>query len=286
MPDGRQPATGGYLSRMLRSLFIPDGDTFQPTGLTRSFWSDDAQHGGPPVGLLARAIERVPTSVPMQVVRLSVDLYRPVPVDAAIRAETRLVRDGRRIQVVDATLLAAGRPVARASALKIRTTGIPLPRSPVAWDPPPGPDEAAEISWERPGAAESELDFFHIHGIEVRTVDDSLFTLGEGLSWVRLTVPVVEGEPNSPLVATATLSDVGNGNSMALDGRRWLYVNPDLSLTLHRLPADGWLGMRSIAYQHPSGIGSAESQLFDTTGPVGRVVQSQILEPRVDSRTT
>ena len=271
---------------MPRALFVPNGGVFEPTGLTRSYWSASAQHGGPPVGLLARAIEQVPTSNPMQVVRLTVDLYRPVPIDTPVHAETRVVKDGRRIQVVDASLLAEGRAVARASALKIRTSEIALRPSPVAWQPPPGPYEAEAISWPRTGAAESDLEFFHIHAIEVRTVDGSLFKPGEGLSWVRLAVPVVEGEPTTPFVATATLSDVGNGNAMALDGRTWLYVNPDLGLALHRIPVGEWLGMRSVAHQHPSGIGLADSQLFDTTGPVGRVVQSQIVEPRTDSRTT
>jgi acyl-CoA thioesterase len=271
---------------MPEALFIRVGDEFEPTGLTRSFWSESAQHGGPPVGLLARAIENVPTSVPMQVVRLTVDLFRPVPIDAPIRTETEVVRDGRRIQVVEASLVAGSQTVARSSALKIRTSHVALPRTPVPWVAPPGPFEAEAISWARSGDAQPALNFFHIHAIEVRTVDGSLFTPGEGLSWVRLAVPVVEGEPTTPLVATATLSDVGNGNAMALDGRAWLYVNPDLSLTLHRLPEGDWLGMRSVAHQHRSGIGSAESQLFDTSGPVGRVVQSQIVEPRTDSRMT
>lgn len=271
---------------MPEALFVANGRAFEPTGLTRSYWSASAQHGGPPVGLLARAIEQVPTSIPMQIVRLTADLYRPVPIDTPVHTETRVVRDGRRIQVVDALLLAEGRAVARASALKIRTSEIALPRSPVPWVAPPGPYEAEAVTWAQSGVAESDLDFFHIHAIEVRTVDGSLFKPGEGLSWVRLAVPVVEGEPTTPFVATATLSDVGNGNAMALDGRAWLYVNPDLSLTLHRLPAGEWLGMRSVAHQHSSGIGVADSQLFDTTGPVGRVAQSQIVEPRTDSRTT
>jgi len=271
---------------MPEALFVRKGQSFEPTGLTRSYWSASAQHGGPPVGLLARAVEQVPTSTPMQVVRLTVDLYRTVPIDAPVHTETQVVRDGRRIQVTDALLLADGRAVARASALKIRVSEIALPRPPAQQVAPPGPYEAEAISWERFSGAASNLDFFHTDAIEVRTVDGSLFKPGEGLSWVRLTVPVVEGEPTTPFVATATLSDVGNGNAMALDGRSWLYVNPDLSLTLHRLPAGEWLGMRSIAHQHPSGIGVADSQLFDTTGPVGRVAQSQIVEPRTDSRTT
>ena len=147
---------------MAAALFTPDGDAFRPTSLTRSFWSEEVQHGGPPVGLLARAIERVPTSVPMQVVRLTVDLYRPVPIDSPIYAETHVVRDGRRIQVVDASLFADGGPVARASALKIRMSDVPIPRSTIPWASPPGPDEAEAISWERPGVTAPTVDFFHI----------------------------------------------------------------------------------------------------------------------------
>lgn len=271
---------------MSTGLFIRDGEVFHPTGLTRSLWSSDVQHGGPPVGLLARAVEQERTAVPMQVVRLTVDLFRGIPVDQPLHAATRVIRDGRRIQVVEATLAAAGQPVARASGLKIRTTDVPIPGAVDPWIPPPGPDEAGAVSWGRFGFTRTEEPHFHSHAIEARTVDDSFFTLGEGLSWVRLVVPVVEDETTTPFVQAATLSDVGNGNSMALDGRDWLFVNPDVSLTVHRLPVGPWLGMRSLARQHASGIGSADSELFDVRGPVGRVVQSQILEPRTDSRTT
>ena len=72
----------------------------------------------------------------------------------------------------------------------------------------------------------------------------------------------------------------------SLDGQEWSYVNPDVGLALHRIPDGPWLGMRSIARQHPSGIGFADSLIFDRAGPVGRVGQSQILEPRAPSRDT
>jgi hypothetical protein len=271
---------------MPNALFVGDGTVFHPTGLTRSFWSDEAQHGGPPAGLLGRAIEQTPSVIPMQVVRLSVDLFREVPVSLPLAVETTVVRDGRRIQVVDAEIIAAGRTVARASGLKIRTTDVPVPSVNAAWDTPPGPEDAEAVTFERFGLPHSDHERFHSHSIEIRTVDDSFLTPGEGLSWVRLTVPVVEGEITTPFVQTATLSDVGNGNSMALDGREWLYVNPDVNLSLHRCPEGEWLGMRSIAHQHRTGIGYADSELFDETGPVGRVGQSQIVEPIGDSLTT
>jgi hypothetical protein len=271
---------------MSNALFIKDGDVFHPTGLTRSFWSDEAQHGGPPVGLLGRAIESVPTVIPMHVVRLTVDLFREVPVGLPLTVETTVARDGRRIQVVDATIVAAGRTVARASGLKIRTTDVAVPSVNARWSPPIGPDEAAPVSLGRFGFTRTEHERFHSHSIEIRTVNDSFLTPGEGLSWIRLTVPVVDGEVTTPFVQAATLSDVGNGNSMALDGREWLYVNPDINVFLHRVPEGEWLGMRSLAHQHRTGIGFADSELFDETGPVGRVGQSQILEPRGDSLTT
>ena len=271
---------------MPTALYVRDGEVFRASGLTRSVWSSDVQHGGPPVGLLARAVERAPSAVPMQVARLTVDLFRGVPIDDPLRVNTTVIRDGRRIQAVEAVLLAGAQPVARASGLKIRTTDVPIPGTTDSWSPPPGPDQAEPIAWGRFGFDRTDELRFHSHAIEARTVDDSFFTLGEGLSWVRLAVPVVENEATTPFVQTATLSDVGNGNSMALDGRDWLYVNPDVSLTLHRMPTGPWLGMRSLARQHSSGIGSAVSELFDVDGPVGRVVQSQILEPRTDSRTT
>ena len=41
------------------AVFHRDGDLFVPTELARGPWSADAQHGGAPAALLARAIELV-----------------------------------------------------------------------------------------------------------------------------------------------------------------------------------------------------------------------------------
>ncbi len=85
----------------MSALFTLDGDAVVPSELTRGGWSNDSQHGGPPCGILARAIENVPAPVPMQMVRLTVDLTRPVPLEA-LHLETSVVKEGRRIQLVDA----------------------------------------------------------------------------------------------------------------------------------------------------------------------------------------
>lgn len=43
-------------------------------------WDPSMQHGGAPAAPIAWAIERMPTRDPMQVVRMTLDLLRPIPV--------------------------------------------------------------------------------------------------------------------------------------------------------------------------------------------------------------
>lgn len=262
---------------MPQSLFVPDGAGFRATELTRGGWSDQHQHGSPPSGLLARAIEHVETASAMQVVRFTIDLWRPVPVDR-LRVETRVRRDGKRIQVVDSFLVAAGVEVGRASALKIRTTELALPeREEEPWEQPAGPDAAHPIEWsDRWG--QRPMTRFHLDAVEIRTFDNSFLNRGPATSWFRLRYPLVEGEDDTPFVRLATVADMSNGNSQALDAREWLYVNPDITLYAHRMPEGEWIGMKSAAHQHASGIGLADTRVFDGNGPLGRINQAQLLD--------
>jgi hypothetical protein len=73
---------------------------------------------------------------------------------------------------------------------------------------------------------------------------------------------------------------MGNGNSQVLDFRRHVFINPDISLHLHRLPRGEWVGMKSVSHAHPHGVGMADSLLFDREGRIGRVIQSQFIANR------
>lgn len=259
------------------ALFERVGAEFHPTDLTRTGWSDDAQHGGPPAALLAFVIEQVPTQRPMLTTRITFDLLREVPI-APLTAETSVVKDGRRVQLVDAALSSGETEVARARALRIRTGDVPLPPSPGDdWQPPPPPDSLAPVEWpkwERGG----DVIRFHRDAVEVRTVGNSFWAPGRGRSWLRLKYPIVGGEEPTPLTTAAALSDIANGNSMTIDPTVFLFVNPDITLYLHR-PLDGaWLGMDGRALQHGGGIGLTDTILFDRKGRIGRVNQSQLIE--------
>jgi len=264
---------------MSEALFHVDGTHFVPTDLTRGGWSDDAQHGSPPSGLLGRAVEQIPTAVPMQVARFTIDLFRPVPLEP-LTVEARVLREGRRIQVSEAVLWHGEVEVGRATALKIRTATIALPEvAKEPWEQPRGPDESEPAGrfFEGP---RPDLRRFYIDAVEIRSVRGSFARLGPGLAWVRLSVPVIAGEEPTPFVRLATLADIANGNSQALDPRAWIYVNPDITLYAHRLPVGDWVGMRSAAHQHETGIGLADTRVFDEQGPIGRINQAQLLDRR------
>ena len=62
-------------------------------------------------------MEQVPSTTPMQFVRVTVDLMREVPLEP-LTTQTRVVRAGRRIEVLESALLHQGREVARARRSK------------------------------------------------------------------------------------------------------------------------------------------------------------------------
>lgn len=259
------------------ALFVAEGDHFIPTELTRGGWTDDTQHGGPPAGLLGRAVELVPTGVPMQVVRFTIDLFRPIPLrPLAIATDVR--RNGRRIQVVDASLFDGDVELGRATALKLRTTEVDLPGVDGPWMESAGPETIDVLDWG--GYGDRSLSRFHYDAVEIRSVDDTFVSNRPGLSWFRLKYPLVAGEESTPFVRLTTLSDMANGNARAIDPARWLFVNPDITIYCHRPLVGEYVGMHSAAFQHPSGIGVTDTWLFDQNGGLGRINQAQLIEPR------
>jgi hypothetical protein len=97
---------------------------------------------------------------------------------------------------------------------------------------------------------------------------------------MRLTTPIVAGEEPSAFQRVAAASDFGNGVAAAFDLRRYSAINPDLTITLHRLPAGEWVGLDSATYPETTGHGVAESVLHDERGRIGRAIQTVIVGPR------
>ncbi|HEY8218108.1 MAG TPA: thioesterase family protein [Acidimicrobiia bacterium] len=256
------------------AVFDLDGARAVPTVLARGPWSAEAMHGGAPAALLARALERHDPGPASFVARLTVDLLRPVPL-VPLEVVARTTRPGRKVQWLEATLLADGVEVARASALRLRTTdplGLPLPE-------PDGPTIAA------PDASQVfEVELPHVSGpgfwraIEFRVARGSWADVGPATMWFRLQAEIVAGEPPSPLQRVAAAADFGNGVSTVLPRGAHLFINPDLSIHLHRYPAGAWVALDAQSRAEDVGVGLAMCELHDELGPIGRSVQALLVD--------
>jgi hypothetical protein len=272
----------------IRELFVVDGDLAVPTALTEGPWDAAAMHGGPPAGLLARAVERFDAgdgtvSREWFVSRLTIELLRPIPL-RPLRVTTRLSRPGRRLQLIDASLIhdESGSEVARVVALRVRRQpGFVVPsetlvanasfdasRRPAFFDDPSRAPSAP--SW-RSGAG-----FFNV-GADVRLGAGPLGVPGPGLLWTRMRVPLVAGETDSPLVTTATLADFTNAASAALPMGRYAYPNADLTIARVRDSVGPWLGIAAASRVGVDGIGMIGATLYDTDGVVGQTSGSIII---------
>jgi hypothetical protein len=247
-----------------------DDGVFRSTRWTTGPWGPDAQHAGPPSALLGRAIERAAPET-AHVARVTAEILRPVPI-ADLRVEARTVRPGRSVALIEASLSAGDDAVVRASAWVIRTTDLDVPAQPTVPSPAP-PDGLPNLFDER-----AETDY--IAAMEWRFVAGSFFEPGPATAWLRMKLPLVAGEEPSPLQRVLTAADSASGISGALDFSKWVYVNPDLTVHLHR-PLDGeWVCLDAVTTPEPSGVGLTAAALYDRRGPIGRSAQSLFVAPR------
>ncbi len=258
---------------MTDAFFVADGDRFVATELTRGPWDPDAQHGGPPAALLGRAIERCDALPGGQVVRVTFEILRPVPI-AALTVATRVVRRGRSVALTEATLSAGDTEVMRAVGLTLRTATVELPGGDVG-APPPGPD-AGHVEAFFP----TDQEVGYHTAMEFRFLRGAFRAVGPATVWLRMRCALVAGEAPSPLARVLVAADCGNGVSSALDFRRYVFINPDLTVHLHRQLAGEWVCLDAETAVERTGCGLAVSTLFDQRGPIGRGLQSLFVAAR------
>lgn len=261
---------------MIEALFQRDGELYVPTPACGSPWSPQHLHGGPVVGLMAHAVEQASGSASLHMARLTVDLLRPAP-SSPLRLSTRLVRGGKRLQILEASLLAGDTEVARASALFLESKPVTVPPHgsfPSAqFSPPSGPVEASIA--EAAGWQKKYLPV-GLHSTVKAVLIEGVTACGHGAAWLKLPLPLVQGIETSPSVMAATLCDLANGVGQLDLSSSVGCINTDVSLYLHRRPISEWLGLDARSRMQESGAGLVETTLFDSQGPVGKVLQAII----------
>ena len=246
------------------AIFYLDGDAVVPTKYAQGPWDPGVQHGGAVAGLLARAVEQVPTPVPMRVARFTLDMLRRVPVKTLV-ITTELLRTGKRIQTVRADLHDGDLLVASAVAMSVRTgAGIdvaPYRQPDAPLPPPPGSTGQPTGRIPRPDLPEG---FPHV--VEFDRVEGGLSGGTPSKTWIRPLVPFVRGEETSPLVHLMAASDFTSGMASFLPYDRFVSINPDLTVHVLRYPTGERIGVDAETWVDGDGIGQSRARLYDETG--------------------
>lgn len=260
---------------MNSAFYVPEGGHFVSSELTRGPWDPGAQHAGPPAALIARELERA-SPEGWAIGRITYEIMRPVPI-APLRVEVEVVRPGRSVELLSATLTdESGEPLVRASAWRLAEREVEIPTGlPTGAAPIPGPEQGAE----KPFFDTGQEVGYHT-AMEYRFTSGGFLELGPATVWMRMRQRLVAGEDASPLQRLLAAADSGNGVSATLDLERYLFINVDLSVHLHRLPAGEWVCLEAITIPQPNGIGLADTALHDERGPLGRALQTLLVRER------
>ncbi|MFI5286509.1 MAG: thioesterase family protein [Candidatus Dormibacteria bacterium] len=256
---------------MPEPLFTPNKRGYVPSDHARGPWDRSAMHGGPPAALMAAVMEALPTDAPMAVVRTTVEIFRPVPL-RPVEVSARIEREGRRVQMLAATLTDGNTELCRATAWRMRIADLDLGEQPEPEVPFAGPDDSTGH------VPESDDPAFHRTGMEMRYAHGSFLERGPATVWMRLAVPVIAGQTPTPLQRVLAAADFGNGVSAALPWGQFLFINTDLTVYLHRQPEGEWICLDASTDVDSHGVGVAHSRLYDQRGAIGRSLQGLFID--------
>ncbi len=250
------------------AMFLSDGDGFVGTALARGPWDEGAAHGGPVAALIGRAVERHEPDPTLVTVRYTIELLRPVPL-AGIVVRTTTVRPGRRVRLIGVSIDdRAGTEVARATVLQVRAAADDAPATthdgPPAFPPPEASHAAFGLAPDRIGITSA---------VELRSAVGSAVEPGPATYWFRVHKPLVDDEPITPLTRALIAADFGNGIASVTSILTHVFINPDLTVHLHRLPAGEWVANDARTWLLPGGAARAEATLLDPDGPIGTATQ-------------
>jgi hypothetical protein len=257
---------------MSLGFFTVDGDRLVPEPHASSLWSPDQMHGVAAGGAMARAAEAtLARRTDLVPVRFTVDLFRPVRMQAC-ELRTRVVREGRRLGLVDVELVQDGEPMARAATLFLAPSApaegrVWTPEH--AYEPPP-----ADLA---PPSDEPHPPYFASDGHWTAEFGDHQ-NAGRKSSW-NPAMPIVVGERATPFQAAASVADgaslVTNWGEAGIE-----HINTDLSLQLTRPPESTEIGLVALDRTAHAGIASGVAAMFDRVGRCGTVTVTSLVNSR------
>lgn len=252
---------------------------YTATHLTSGAWNPEEQHISPALGLITHLIETdrdTRRSDGLVIGRLSFDIFGVVPI-GAFDYEVRIIRPGRTIELVEATLAHAGRTIV----------------STRAWLMAPG--DSSQVA----GSALSRLgprDRMTPYSPASDWQGDYLGTYegyreqhepGRAQLWQRTHAQLIDDTEASPLARAAGMFDVANGLTVRHNPAQVAFPNVDLTVHYFRQPEfahvphgpSDWQGYDVTVTFGPGGLGLTHSVVHDARGPYASVAQCLTVRP-------
>jgi hypothetical protein len=252
-----------------------DGEfqVFESTDGTRSNWDREIQHGSPPLALMTKLIEEQAADSGLRVGRLTLDILGAIPV-TQVRVRTWVERPGSRISMLAAQMSAprpdgGKRAVARVTAWLL----APSDTADAATDRYPPLVEGESVPMPRNWNTSGYLQT--VSWRTQRTAEDQ-----SNVVWLSPLVSLVDSEPMTELQRLAMVVDCANGAGAALDPEKFVFMNTDTAVHLHRLPLGNDFAVRGRGSIGPDGIGVTTADIFDRQGFIGTVAQTLLVQRR------
>ncbi|PBC51998.1 hypothetical protein CJ179_00890 [Rhodococcus sp. ACS1] len=256
----------GYFRRCPGAGF----EELTPLPVALSGWGSEHMRGSAVTGALARSAEGAGGARPdLRPVRFTADLQRAATM-APVSTRSTVVREGRRLLLVDSEFLQSGHIMARA-----RTLFLPAEHREVA-DPPwsPGRSPSMPPTDQRPATDEGRLFFSEGEGWNADAAAHR--NSARKQLWCQ-PISVVESESVSPFQAAATVADLTNlVTHWGTGGVR--HINADVTLTLARFPDGQALGVSATGRVGAGAISVGTAEMYDHRGVFGHTVVSTILQ--------
>ncbi|MFM9376952.1 thioesterase family protein [Gordonia sp. VNK21] len=252
---------------MEHHYFEPDGELFRPLSLAKSDWNPQQMHGVAVSGLLARGAEHALAGLgrsDMSPARFHVDLFRPAAM-APTSVEATVLRNGRRIVLIDSVLRQDGEQVARATASFLQTAQA---QTGTVWS---SDDRATPPDQDLPPESEPMVASENPWSVGFAGHQNA----GRHATW-QTAIPAVRGDEPSPYQAIAQLADITNlicnWGSAGVE-----FINTDVSLALVRRPDSTSVGVRATDRLEHEGIAVGTAELFDRSGPLGTATVTAVV---------
>lgn len=233
-------------------------------------WNSHEQHMAASTGLLTYELEKFMPRDDMRIGRISLDIFGLIPLED-FSITTQIIRGGRTIELIEATLAANGKTCIVARAWRMVTS------------------DTSEVAGLEESSIGQPEDYPEWQGIKywdggfIKTIymkADPSNRNGKGVGWINTDMEMVEEngvvQPTSDFVHLMGLADIANGLVPRISQPNeigWLFPNLDLQIHLYRKPQGRWLGFRTVQQIGMDGVGLTSSVLHDEKGAFGHCEQ-------------